>query len=440
MLSAACQQSAGNDSTDTGESILVIGAGMAGLGAARQLQDAGHTVMVIEGRDRIGGRVWTSRVWEDAPVDMGASWIHGVSGNPIAALAEEAGIETVKTDFDSWNFYDTDGQAVPEVSIETIESTASQLIASADAFSERGKTFKESIEATALWDGLSTRERQQVRSWLNTTLEHEYAGGLDELSAFRFDDADAFGGDDVVFPDGYGRLVEYLARDLDIRLGQVVEAISYGDDVVIVQTDKVEYIANRVIVTLPIGVLQSGEIRFDPALPEEKQVAIDVMGAGLLDKLYLRFPDVFWDEAEWVDWISAEPGRWNEWLNISAYIGSPVLLGFNAAGYARKIDAWSDEEIVADAMDVLRTIYGADIPDPESWQMTRWALDPFARCAYSFNAVGASVRTREALAEPVGKKLFFAGEATSADFPSTVHGAYMSGLDAAATIMQDADV
>ena len=116
---------------------------------------------------------------------------------------------------------------------------------------------------------------------------------------------------------------------------------------------------------------------------------------------------------------------------MAAYTRQPVLLGFNAADYAKKTMSWSDDDIVADAMSVLRVIYGSSIPQPEGWQLSRWYSDPFARGSYSYNKLDGSRESRIALAESVAARLFFAGEATSADYPATVHGAYQSGLDAA---------
>ncbi|MBV7339781.1 FAD-dependent oxidoreductase [Chloroflexi bacterium TSY] len=415
--------------------MLVIGAGMSGLAAARRLHDADYSVTVLEARDRIGGRVWTSRLWDDAPVDLGASWIHGTRGNPLTALADEADVARVKTDYDNAILYDTDGEEMSDTFWAEIERLWNTLFAAAEDEAEDEMTIREAIEATDLWQQLSAIEQQQVLHMFNTIIEHEYAGSIDELSAVNYDDAEAFGGPDVVFLDGYGRLAEYLARDLTIEFEQVVDQIQYGTEGVTVQTNRGTFEADRVIVTLPIGVLQSGNVQFEPALPAEKQNAIATMGAGLLSKLFLRFPTVFWDEeVEFLNRISTEYGRWNQWLNVAFYTGQPILMGFNAADYAWQIAEWTDAEVVEDAMNVLRIIYGKDIPDPEGWQISHWATDPFALCSYSFNAVDASIETRRILAESVGDRLFFAGEATSEEYPSTVHGAYLSGVRAALSI------
>jgi monoamine oxidase len=157
---------------------------------------------------------------------------------------------------------------------------------------------------------------------------------------------------------------------------------------------------------------------------------------GLLNKTYLRFAEAFWpEEPEWLGYIPTRKGEWAEWLNIYAYTGQPILVGFNAGRYGRQIEHLADAEIVSAAMKTLRTLYGAEIPDPEAWLITRWASDPFAWGSYSYLPPGATPAVRATLAEPVAERLFFAGEATAQDYPATVHGALLSGRRAAQQII-----
>jgi monoamine oxidase len=430
-LLTACGANGEDDLAEYG-TVLVVGAGISGLAAAKTLQSYGYTVVVLEGRDRIGGRVWSSRKWAEMPADMGASWIHGVRNNPITDLADEIDAPRLTTDYENSWLYDTDGSEADAGLEAEIEQLAEQVMEQVEEGGNAGISLQTAIEATPIWASFSARQRQLVNHAVNTMIEHEFAGDSTELSATNFDDADAFGGDDVIFPDGYDQIATYIAQDLDIQLNQIVQKINYGEEGVTIETDKATFSADYAVITLPIGVLKQRTVTFDPPLPVEKTEAIATTGAGVLNKLYLRFPEPFWDkEPEWLNWVSAEKGRWNEWLNMYHYTGEAVLLGFNAGIYARTTETWSDTDIVADAMDVLRTIFGNDIPNPTDWQITRWASDPFAYGSYSFNAVGASAGTRHTLAQPVNDQLFFAGEATSPDHPSTVHGAYTSGIRAA---------
>ncbi|MDP3523527.1 MAG: FAD-dependent oxidoreductase, partial [Hoeflea sp.] len=183
-------------------------------------------------------------------------------------------------------------------------------------------------------------------------------------------------------------------------------------------------------------VLKAGTIGFSQPLGKARRAAIDGLGMGLMNKCYLRFGRVFWPQSGDVfSYLGARDGHWAQWLSLSAVSGEPVLMGFNAAAAARDIEALDDAATIADAMTVLRSIFGQSVPDPVAAQISRWGGDPFALGAYSFAAVGTGRETRQALAGADWEgRLVFAGEATHADHPSTVHGAYLSGEDAAGLI------
>jgi monoamine oxidase len=418
------------------ERVLVIGAGMAGLGAARDLAERGYQVTVLEGRERIGGRVWTDRSWPGIALDLGTSWIHGIEDNPIAALADQFGVRTVPSDYDSFTVYNADGVALSDAAVDALDERFEELLAVVDEARDgrdEDAALGDGLDAAIADAGYSAREVHELRFAIALTIEHDYAADVADLSLEHWDQDDEIRGEQVVFPDGYGQLVERLAEGLDIRLGQVVRHVAYDDTGVTVTTNQSTFTAERVIVTLPLGVLKAGDDTFEPPLPDSKQRAIERLAMGVLNKLYLRFPEGFWQdaEAEFLGYIGERTGEWADWIDIARYTGAPVLMAFNAGSFGTAIEALPDEVLVAQAMQVLRTIFGERIPDPEEWRATRWSSDPLARGSYSHIPPGAGGDDYDALAEPIGERLFFAGEATQRASPATVHGAYLSGLRAA---------
>lgn len=432
-LATASRSSLG--ATATPKKIIVIGAGIAGLAAASRLAGRGHQVTVLEARPRLGGRTWTSAIWPDAPVDLGASWIHETNGNPLTPLAQQAGAQLISTSYDSVVDYDVDGRPISA-------ARAARLTALKDehdwAISQGqndsiDRSLRNTIESQLDWASLSSADQELLAFISNSTAEQEYAGSRNELSTYWFDSMGGYDGEDAVFADGYRTLVNFLARGLNVQLGQIVSTIDSSTSNVKITTNKGSFSADRVIVTVPLGVLKKGSIKFTPALPSKKTTAISKLGMGNFNKCYLRFPTQFWPQQDWLEYIPplSKHGQWSQWLNLRRLTGQPILLGFNAGDFGGQIEAWSDAQIVASAMSRLKQIYGSGIPEPVSFQITRWSQDPFSYGAFSFHKLGSKPTMRDDLAAPIGNRVFFAGEATHKQMFATVHGALLSGQRAA---------
>jgi monoamine oxidase len=345
-------------------------------------------------------------------------------------LAVEIGAERLVTSYDKAIAYNARGNPLEdEERLDDVRTRVYEAIRSA-------QQRKEDMSIAQAITSVRSAERSLVDFIISSEIEQEYSGSAKKLSARWYDHDEEFEGDDALFAHGFGAIPEYLAKGLSIKLGQVVREVVWGHSLVRVITQDSEYEADHVVVTLPLGVLQAGKVAFIPELPQKKKEAIAALGMGVLNKCYLLFKEPFWpQDVDWLEYISDTPGAWTEWLSYWRVAKQPVLLGFNAADRGREIEKLSDEEIVASAMQTLKTVYGERIPAPTGFQVTRWASDPFAFGSYSFNAVGSTPGMRKTLAAFLDKKLFFAGEASHSAYFGTAHGAYLSGLHAAKEIL-----
>ncbi|MGL4236395.1 flavin monoamine oxidase family protein [Tabrizicola sp.] len=423
----------------TGRSVVVIGAGMAGLAAARDLQSAGAKVTVVEARNRIGGRIHTSRLWPGLPVDLGASWIHGTDGNPLTALADEVGARRVDTRYERGFSLRPDGS---KVDLTSAMDDAGKLVADARTAAERlpsDVSLAEAIQSSPAWQDGDALTRRMIRHYVNATVELEYAGDWSEISAWNFDQGDFFPGPDVLFPDGYDAIPTRLSQGLTLRMGQVVTALApTPTGVAVTLADGSTLTTDHAVVTLPLGVLKSGRVAFGEPLAPARVTAIDTLGMGLFNKCWLRFDSTAWDaKVDWIEWLSPRDGFWSQWVSLARATGAPALVAFHGGAQARELEALDDNATLSAASEALRAMFGTDFPAPVAAQVTRWSQDPFALGSYSFITTGTSPDTRRALAgADWDGRLVFAGEATEPDHASTAHGACLSGQTAARTILE----
>ena len=424
-------------STSTSADVLVLGAGIAGLAAARTLADRGMSVIVLEARNRVGGRMWTDTSL-GLPLDLGASWIHGVNGNPIAKLAKQFGVATAPTDDENGIAFASDGSELPDDEFARMEALFEDIyeeVAAMQEDTDEDMPLQEAFDEVIASRDLSEADLRRLNyyAYLGTALE--YGADMKDLSLWEWDQDEEFDGEEVIFPGGYNQITDGLAKGLDIRLGMVVNTVRYGADGVEVETSGGSFVADKAVVTFPLGVLKQASVKFDPPLPESKQTAIGRLAMGVLNKVYLKFPEAFWDESiETINYMGETLGEWCDWLSFAPFTGEAVLMAFHGGDKGFDLEDLSDDEIREGAMKTLRMMFGDDIPEPEGMLVTRWGKDPFAFGAYSHIPPFASGDDYDALFEPVEDVLFFAGEATWREHPSTVHGAYLSGVAAAGEI------
>lgn len=421
--------------------VVVVGAGISGLGAAVALRKAGFEIIVVEARNRIGGRIHTSTRWPDLPIDLGASWIHGTKGNPVEALARQAGAAMVKTSYDSTMLHihpELKALGVKDRGTEAAEAIFAKAMTWAED-REQDVSLQAALDAVAPRMSLDPVRRAQLDFHVSAAYEQEYAGGASRLSAWSTDGGEEFGGDDALFPGGYSQIIAHLAKGLDIRLNHIVKSVSVTPNrAALGFADGSAIHADHILVTVPLGVLKAGNIAFDPPLSQSKRQAIEKLGMGLLNKHWLRFDRVFWPKNfDWHEFLSAQKGEWSEWVSLAKIQNSPVLMVFSAADYAEQVERMDDRDIISSIMATARQMFGNAIPEPVEAQITRWRSDPFTGGSYSFYATDSGPLDRKMLASSEAGRLHFAGEAQSHLYPGTVHGALISGRDTAARIIQE---
>lgn len=413
-----------------GKRALVIGAGFAGLAAARRLTDHGFDVVVLEARRRIGGRAWTDRSL-GAPIELGASWLEQQDLNPLTPLAKQLGLQLLTSDFESTALYDRAGERFDQDEVDELLEDLDDLLDRVEAVAQkspRDLSLGAAIEQDLTDRKLGDNDRREL-DWALGTLVWEYAAELDELSLRHYDPDPGTETDDLTVGGGFDQLADRLARGLTIRFEQEVTRVKYGGDAVAVSTRKEEFKGDLAVVTLPLGVLKAEQVAFDPPLAQRKRAAISRLAMGQLNKIALHYPKRFWPgDVQFVGTVADKEGAFRHFVNEFPLTGKPLLTAIAAGHRATAVELKKDAEIVADAQRVLRQIFGARIPEPVGFRATRWSADRFARGAYSCVPVGASGDDFDALAEPASERLLFAGEATHRRFPATVHGAYLSGL------------
>jgi monoamine oxidase len=400
--------------------VAIIGAGAAGLGAANALNNSGLSVLVLEARDRVGGRAHTIMASPDVTFDVGCGWLHSAEDNSFVKIAEQLGFEIDKT-LPPWR----------ERSVGNIFPQAER-----DEFGAALEAFLARIESAARsgHDSAASHFLEPGNRW-NPMIDavSTYINGceLDQLSVIDFD---AYEDTNVNWRvrRGYGALMTAYGAALPLALNCQVRLIDHSGMRLRIDTSLGTVTAGKAIITLPTNLIAEEAIRFHPALPAKLDAAAR-LPLGLADKVMLALlepNDLPKDGSLRGATMRTRTGA----FHLRPF-GQPCIEGFFGGRFARELEDAGEGALAAAGIDEIVSFLGNDYRRKlKPLKESRWARDPFARGSYSHADVGYADR-RAVLAAPVDGRLFFAGEATSPHFFTTAHGARDSGERAAKEVL-----
>ena len=315
--------------------VIVIGAGCAGLAAARHLRANGVDCVVIEARERIGGRTHSLQLGA-VSIDVGAAWLQQFADNALAREAQCLGVPMVETDFSQPLAAAHDG------AVDGIDEAWQALRQGID----RRLPLTEGVSRYLA--GLTPAQVRATRYAIDGNLIIEACLPLIELSVDALDE-EGVGSGDRFLPGGYSQIIEHLASGLDIRLGQPVSEIDWRNHELQINDERGDFC----ICTVPLGVLKT--LRFCPELPQAQRDALAHLGMGQLEKVVLQFDQRWWPRSPtgYLRWYD-RPASWVEWLDLTDALGKPTIVGLIAAdALEREFAGRSDQQIALAARDAL---------------------------------------------------------------------------------------
>ena len=418
--------------------VIVIGAGMAGLAAASRLTNAGLHVALVEARNRIGGRVFTTHTDSGWPIELGAEFIHGKPPEIMELLprahlkAQAIRGEIWRVEGDRW-------------------ARADRMLAREENLLEQIRPGRRDFSFADYFRRSGNKVPAQLRSWLTSYIEGFHAADVEKISMRALVEGSKSSSEiegEQPFRlrrGGYSALADFLlsscgTRNLQVLLSSPAHRIEWRRGKAVVSSARAMIEAQCAVITLPLTVLQSESVEFVPSLTA-KSAALKKLAMGPVIRITLEFRDRFWSRHKTGDGRKLSklsflfsqdalfPTWWTHFPNPE-----PLITGWAASHHATQFSGHSRLQICEHALATLAIIFDRESSELQrqlrSYHVHDWQSDPWSRGAYSYACVGGA-RAFQQLAKPLASTLFFAGEATSREHNGTVHGAIASGYRAA---------
>lgn len=445
--------------------VLILGAGLAGLGAARELRKSGKSVCVLEAQQQPGGRVRTVQMVGGstaAKVEAGAQWIHGKE-NALYEIAAENGLISEELGEEArGNFIRNDGKVFDQYLVKRVDYKVGQILEECEEFVkcplDKDRSIREYLEEKfgeflAANPDIDPVEGRQLLDWhirfqvIDNSCRDLFDVGVNEWGRYSFNGESCQAHINV--KNGFDQILDVIVQDIGegrVLCNQDVLQVMWGKEISTVRCRNGNVFKGKfVIVTFPIGILKQSKL-FTPALPDHVQSTIDSMGYGTIDKIYLKFDEPFWDpDFEGVQFLWSDNcpsiANWIKSMSGFDLIGGNTLLGWIGGAGANEMETLADQEIVADCTRLLGQLLGKTVPKPSHYYCTRWSSNVFAGGSYCFNELRDKNSSRTSIHAPVTASsdssypLFFAGEACHESYFSTAHGAFESGIEQAKQVL-----
>lgn len=406
---------------EPGLDAVVVGAGAAGLTAARQLTAAGYRVLVLEARNRIGGRALTDHSSVGVPWDRGCSWLHSAAVNAWVGYARANDFELLPDNF-LRRIYDG-SKRLDEIATTGLRALRERMSTELEVAGRHGLDIpaEQAFSLVTRQDPWYPVAAAGLTAW-----EGVEPSSFSALDSFQYDDR----GGNLLIPKGYGNLLAHYGRRVDVRLRTPVTRIRWSRQGVSLDSPAGTLTVPVAVVAVPVSVVAQGALVFSPYLPADVLQAHHDLPLGLMNKVALRFSkDVLGNGP--IEFLRQRRAGWRGMNYLLRMWDANVAVGMAAGSLAHELEAAGEQAMVDFALDELAGMLGSEVRKRfDRGAATAWAGDPYSLGAYSYCLPGR-YGARRILTQPVGERLVFAGEHTEQSAYGTLHGAQQSGLRAA---------